>query len=115
MFFLNFLKPKPKSFPVVLEIDLKVRGKNDVYTMRKDTKLFISPFPGLIIDEDSTMKKNNLPIAEVQYTVEKIRCSQLHSKVLCYCQIMYFDDKEKLQERRQFLKQVNWFDVGYPG
>jgi hypothetical protein len=108
-------KKKIKSIPVVLEIDLKVRGKQDVYTMRKDTKLFIQPFPGLIIDEDSTMRRNSLRITEIKYTVEQVRCSQLYPKVLCYCEIMYFDTEKELIERRDYMKQVNWFDAGFPG
>jgi hypothetical protein len=109
---------KIKPVPVVLQISLNLKKKSfgdPIYILRKTSQLFIQPFPGLIIDEDSTMKKERMRIAEVQYVVKSVRCSQINSKILCYCEEMLFDTNEELLKTRDFLYHTNWNDFGFPG
>ena len=104
-----------KKIKVVLELDVKIKGTRDMQTYRKKAHIFITPFPGLQIDDDSDMSKNDMRIVEHSVTVETVRCSMVTEHPLCYCKTEEVASKEDMEKLDAQLKRLDWHYHGFPG
>lgn len=106
---------KQEKVKVILELDLKVMGTKEVQTLRKSTSIFIAPFPGLIIDDDSLMRKDDMRIPEHRVIIKEVRCSMVKETVLCYCETLELDTAKKKDEVKTMLLRLDWKHCGFPG
>jgi len=95
-----------KKIKVILE--LNVEHQNSKQKLRKETSIYLNPFPELIIDDDDYMDKKNMRIVMHQIVVKSVRCSMIKEAILCYCVDEIFKTDVEMHERISFLLNHKW-------
>jgi hypothetical protein len=100
---------------IILELDVSTPENNNIYNYRKNAAINMFPFPGLIVDDDSTFNKKHSGIVDHSVTIEKIRTSMVSDSILCYCKKEIFETEKLLLEHISLLKKFDWHASGFPG
>jgi ribosome biogenesis GTPase A len=102
-----------KKIKVILELD--IGHQNNKQKLRKETSIYLYPFPGLIIDDDDYMSRKNMGIVTHQIVVKSVRSSMAQKGILCYCGDEIFETDVEMQERMKFLLIHKWHYYGSHG
>lgn len=103
-----------KKVKILLEIKLTDNTDN-IYILQKRAAIYVTPFPGLIIDDNDNYKKNELSIKLNQVVVKKVRCQMVLPIFMCYCEEKQFESSEKLQLYKRLLHRLRWTNAGPHG